>query len=88
MTILFLTLVLIRFTVFESAEADWIHPERGSVEEIVRTVAQCPSGALTCTVRESTSDAESEDADPAVSVRIVKNGPYEIRGPVEFDYQA
>jgi len=51
------------------------------VDEVIATVEKCPSGALTYTVSGETRCNEAA----AISVRMVKNGPYEIKGPVEFD---
>jgi len=67
--------------VFRNASEDWIHPGEASVSEVIDTVRKCPSGALTFSVEGKTELNQAPD----VSVRIVKNGPYEIKGPVEFD---
>ena len=67
--------------VFRSSSEDWIHPGEASAAEVMATVRKCPSGALTCTVDGKTEVDEKKD----VSVRIVRNGPYEIKGPVDFD---
>lgn len=67
--------------VCDNDSEDWIHPEEASVEEVIDTVRKCPSGALTFTV-----DGKTEvKQEGAVSIRIVKNGPYQIKGPVVFD---
>jgi CDGSH-type Zn-finger protein/ferredoxin len=65
--------------VFKNASEDWIHPEEASVEEVITTVKKCPSGALTFTIDGKTEVKQEEE----ISIRIVKNGPYEIKGPVE-----
>jgi len=67
--------------VFKSTSGDWIHPAEASVEEVIQAVRQCPSGALTFTV-DGRTEIKQEDE---VSIRVVKNGPYEIKGPVEFE---
>lgn len=67
--------------VFKSASEDWIHPGEASVEEVIDTVRKCPSGALTFTIDGKTEINRANEN----SVRIVKNGPYEIKGPVEFE---
>ena len=66
-------------TVFKNASEDWIHPAEASVEEVIETVRKCPSGALTYTLDGKTEVKEEKE----ISIRIVKNGPYEIQGPVE-----
>jgi len=67
--------------VFESSSEDWIHPANATVEEVIATVNMCPSGALSYT-RDGKIEVKQESD---LSVRIVRNGPYEIKGPVEFD---
>jgi CDGSH-type Zn-finger protein/ferredoxin len=67
--------------VFVSDSEDWIHPEKASVDEVIATVSLCPSGALTYTLAGQTRVRENSK----VSVNIVKNGPYEVTGPVKFD---
>ena len=67
--------------VFKNASEDWIHPAEASVNEVIATVRKCPSGALSYTV-----DGKTEvNQENEISVRIVKNGPYEIKGLVAFD---
>lgn len=67
--------------VFISGAKDWIQPGEASVDEVIDTVRRCPTGALTYSV-----GGELQRRDEAeVSVRIVKNGPYEITGPVDFE---
>lgn len=68
-------------SVFESSSEDWIHPEKAGVDEVIATVKKCPSGALTYTTGGETHRNESD----TVAVRVKKNGPYEIRGPVEME---
>jgi CDGSH-type Zn-finger protein len=67
--------------VFVSGAKDWIRPAEASKDEVIDTVRKCPSGALTYTIDGKMVMREETD----VSVRIVKNGPYEITGPVEFE---
>ncbi len=67
--------------VFISGAKDWIQPGEATVDEVIATVRKCPSGALTYTVAGQMTMREEAD----VSVRIVKDGPYEITGPVDFD---
>lgn len=67
--------------VFKSDSGDWILPGEAPVAEVIETVRKCPSGALTFTVDGKTEVRQ----EGSMSIRIVKNGPYEIKGPVEFD---
>lgn len=66
--------------VFKSTSGDWIHPAEAPVEDVIAAVGKCPSGALTYTV-DGRTEVKQEDE---VSIRIVKNGPYEFKGPVEI----
>ena len=67
--------------VFVSGVADWIRPDRAGVDQVMAVVQRCPSGALTCSV-----DGELVTRDLAeVSLRNVKDGPYEVTGPVALD---
>jgi len=68
--------------VFESAAENWIHPENAPVEKVIEVVKRCPSGAMTYAL---TDEAAPADEPTEVTVRIVKNGPYEITGHVEFE---
>jgi len=67
-------------SVFESSGGDWIHPERAPVAEVIAAVRNCPSGALTFTLDGRTVVNEETE----VSLRVVTNGPYEIKGPVDL----
>lgn len=67
--------------VFKSSGEDWIQPGEASVDEVIATVRKCPSGALTYTLGGQTNIKQVTN----ISVKVVKNGPYEIKGPVEFE---
>jgi len=67
--------------VFVSGVKDWVRPDQASASEVMEVVQRCPSGALTYSVNGEHVKRDVKD----VSVRIVKDGPYEITGPVELD---
>jgi len=67
--------------VFQSDTKDWIHPGEAPVEDVINTIKKCPSGALTYSLDGKTHTRNETE----VAVNIVKNGPYEISGPVDFD---
>lgn len=67
--------------VLVSGAKDWIRPAEASVDEVIDTVRRCPTGALTYSAG---GEVHRRD-EPDVTVRIVKNGPYEITGPVDFE---
>lgn len=66
-------------TVFDPGKQPWIQPENGTLAGILDVIAACPSGALRVSV-----DGEALhhiDSD-AVSVQVVKNGPYVVKNVV------
>lgn len=66
--------------VFVSGAEDWIRPDEASAVDVVDVVRRCPSGALSYTV-----DGQlHRRSEIEVGVRIVKDGPYEVTGPVEL----
>jgi CDGSH-type Zn-finger protein len=64
--------------VFEHGRNPWIEPRHASAEEIVAVIQRCPSGALRYTRKEAVGP---EHSGPP-SIRVRKNGPYEVRGGV------
>jgi CDGSH-type Zn-finger protein/ferredoxin len=67
-------------SVFVSGAEDWIRPDQADVAEVIEVVRRCPSGALTY----SLGGAPVKREEKEVTVRIVKDGPYEVTGPVEL----
>jgi len=67
--------------VFQSGVKDWIQPGEATVAEVIATVRKCPAGALSFTIDGRTELNEAAD----LAIRIVKNGPFEIAGSVEFE---
>jgi CDGSH-type Zn-finger protein len=67
--------------VFVSGAEDWIRPAEADAADVIATVKKCPSGALTYTVDGETHKREETE----VTFKIVKDGPYEVTGPVEFE---
>ncbi|MCC6948583.1 MAG: CDGSH iron-sulfur domain-containing protein [Bradyrhizobiaceae bacterium] len=64
--------------VFRHGEKPWIRPDRADSEKLVEVIRRCPSGALRYSYKGETGPAHN---DPP-SVRIRKNGPYEVRGSI------
>ncbi|KKL54522.1 hypothetical protein LCGC14_2264580 [marine sediment metagenome] len=58
----------------------WIDPEGATVEEIIKTINMCPSGALSYSIDET----EYRDRDADAKVVASKDGPYRVRGAVEL----
>lgn len=66
--------------VFVQGGKPWVHPDAGAIEDVVRTVRECPSGALTYSV-----DGEyfgDWGGDPAI--KSDAGGPYEVSGGIEL----
>lgn len=59
----------------------WIDPDGAGVEDVVKTIHQCPSGALSYAI----DGVEHRDQDRDPEVHISKDGPYYVRGGVELE---
>jgi CDGSH-type Zn-finger protein len=64
--------------VFRSGRSPWCDPDAATVEDIIAVIESCPSGALAYTIDGVRHD--SLDREP--SIRVTKDGPYEVRGSV------
>jgi CDGSH-type Zn-finger protein len=67
-------------TVFLYGKEPWIDPNGAVAEEIVATVKQCPSGALSY----SMGGVEHRDQDREPVITIAENGPYVVSGGPEL----
>lgn len=67
--------------VFRLSQEPFIDPEAGSPDEIVRTINQCPSGALSYSI--DGAEHRSRGGDPVVG--FVPKGPYVVRGGAELE---
>jgi len=73
-------------TVFRAREEPFVHPSGGRMDEIIRAVRDCPSGALGYAVDgvEARDGADHHDLrEPAIE--ITKDGPYRITGAIRLD---
>jgi len=69
-------------TVFKSgSSSNWIYPDNDKNENIIKTINDCPSGALSYTIHGKRSLENSS----TVKVTIMKNGPYNIEA-VSFEH--
>lgn len=68
-------------TVFRQGEEPFVAPSGGRIDEIIRTVRACPSGALGVAIDsiDATGQAD-QDREPAIEVS--KDGPYRVTGSV------
>jgi CDGSH-type Zn-finger protein len=64
--------------VFEHGRKPFIEPDRAGVEQVVEVIRRCPSGALRYTLKNETGPQHREPP----SIRIRRNGPYEVRGGI------
>lgn len=66
--------------VFRQKEEPWIDPEAADVQEIIRVIKMCPSGALAYEIdNEQYTDWNEEE-----KITLVKNGPAEVKGNIAF----
>ena len=54
----------------------WIDPDRATRDEIIATVRQCPSGALSYSVE----GVEHRDREGEAAIFVSPNGPYVVTG--------
>jgi CDGSH-type Zn-finger protein len=66
--------------VFRLDKEPWIDPNGTNVEEIVETIKQCPSGALSYSI----GDVEHKDREGEPTVFVAPNGPYVVSGGPEL----
>jgi CDGSH-type Zn-finger protein len=67
-------------SVFRMRQEPWIDPDAASAEEIIETIAKCPSGALSYTI----DSVEYRDHEREPMVTITNDGPYAITGGIEL----
>ena len=58
----------------------WIDPDGAEVEEVIKAVRRCPSGALS----HSIDGVEHRDQDREPTITVSKDGPYFVTGGVEL----
>ena len=61
--------------VFRMKQVPWIDADAASVEDIINTIQNCPSGALSYSIDDT---EDQDDAGLEASIFIAKNGPYVI----------
>jgi CDGSH-type Zn-finger protein len=69
--------------IYTSESENWIHPDMGKLEEIIKSVEDCPSGALSYRLKDSKEDCHLESCKEE-SLIIIKNGPIHVRGPIDI----
>jgi CDGSH-type Zn-finger protein/truncated hemoglobin YjbI len=69
--------------VFHVGAEPFVTPSGARLDDIIRAVRRCPSGALGIGVTSSRDDAMTDTARPA-QVEVSKDGPYRITGRIEI----
>jgi CDGSH-type Zn-finger protein len=67
-------------SVFKLGVEPWIDPDGATTREIIDTIKQCPSGALSYSI----ANTEHRDQDRPPMVTVTKNGPYAVTGGIEL----
>ena len=67
-------------SVFRLKQEPWIDPGGATPEEVVETIRQCPSGALSHTL----GGVEHRDRDGEPAIFVSPNGPYVVSGRPEL----
>jgi CDGSH-type Zn-finger protein len=68
-------------SVFKLHQDPWIDPNGAKAEAIIAQVRQCPSGALSYSVR----GTEHRDLNRSPAIAVSKDGPYRVTGNVELE---
>lgn len=68
-------------SVFRMKQEPWIDPDGASVEDIIRVVEMCPSGALSYTK----DGVLHKEVDREPGVTVSKDGPHDVVGGIELD---
>lgn len=66
--------------VFHLGRDHWIDPDADTVENIIRAIKMCPTGALSYTLDGIHHDLFSD----APGLKVMKDGPYNVKGSVEL----
>jgi CDGSH-type Zn-finger protein len=67
--------------VFRKTDRPWIDPDSATVEEVIKAVNKCPSGALSYSVEGVHYDVKG---DIIPCIKIAKDGPYHASGHIEL----
>ena len=69
-------------SVFDVTQRPWINADGAKVDEIVRVVKRCPSGALSYSI-DGVEYRDHQDREPKILVS--RNGPYLVTGGIELE---
>jgi CDGSH-type Zn-finger protein len=68
-------------SVFKLHQEPWIDPNGAAAQAIIAQVRQCPSGALSYSVR----GTEHRDQSRSPAIAVSKDGPYRVTGNMELE---
>jgi CDGSH-type Zn-finger protein/truncated hemoglobin YjbI len=73
-------------TVFRQREEPFVHPSGGRMDEIIRAVRDCPSGALSYAIDEvEARDEVDHHGSREPAIEVTKDGPYRITGRIALN---
>lgn len=72
--------------VFKPNDKPWIQPENSTSEAIMKTIDQCPSGALSYYKNADGAPAAETEPAGAMKVEVVDGGPLLIHGTIEVTH--
>lgn len=67
--------------IYKNASEDWINPDGDSIDEVKKSIKQCPSGALSYEFKDESSNEKYKEC----KITIIKNGPMNILGDVNLN---
>lgn len=72
-------------TAFRTGKEPFVAPSGGRMDELIRAVRDCPSGALSYAIDgvEARADVDRHDSRPP-SIEVTKDGPYRVSGGVRL----
>jgi CDGSH-type Zn-finger protein/truncated hemoglobin YjbI/ferredoxin len=72
-------------TVFRAGQEPFVAPSGGRMDEIIRAVRDCPSGALSLAIDgvEMRGEVDRHDTRPP-AIEITRDGPYRLRGAIRL----
>ena len=72
--------------VYKPDEKPWIKVTNASTEELKKQINQCPSGALSYYMNDTTIKEPEKVSAENVLVEIMKNGPLMVHGKIKLKY--
>ncbi len=70
-------------SVFHLGQEPFVSPNGARMDEIIRAVRSCPSGALSCAIGTVEARSSVDQVRPA-TIEVSKDGPYRITGGIEL----